>query len=61
MSGQPIETAPKDGTVIMVWNVVTGAYVTNHVDGEWPLGFWGRVGEWYPQPTHWMPLPDPPK
>lgn len=56
LAWQPIETAPRDGR-ILVWSAVTGPYVTQHIDGEWP---WGRFGQWYPRPTHWRPLPDAP-
>ena len=61
MEWQPIETAP-DKQDVLVWNAMTGAYVSRHDGvGEWPLGFWrGDLGEWYPRPTHWMPLPNPP-
>lgn len=46
-----IETAPKD-KLILLW------------DGEHTIGAW-IDGEWQPclteqQPTHWMPLPEPP-
>jgi len=69
---QPIETAPKDGTKIDLWgrNLLTwdkrGERIVNVA--------WGRVTNWLGregddwqtgrgedfQPTHWMPLPDPP-
>lgn len=60
----PIESAPKNGTRIMVYNSVTGTYCSSSIDGEWPFYGWnnyGNVGIWYPVPTHWQPLPDPPK
>ena len=66
MDWQPIETAPKDGTEILVWNEVSGPYRTayqdriNEYEGRWPMGFCGRIGVWFPSPTHWMPLPKPP-
>lgn len=57
---QPIETAPKDGSDVLVFNPMTGPYVSRFTDGEWPLHFWGFPGVWYPGVTHWMPLPPPP-
>jgi Protein of unknown function (DUF551) len=66
---QPIETAPKDGTVIWtLWNGVnnkTGEpsryYNAAHFDNEG--GDWWDTGGDYviDEPTHWMPLPEPPK
>jgi hypothetical protein len=61
---RPINTAPKDGTLILAW------------DGRAALlAYWGRSNAVNPfgwigghchinhidQPTHWMPLPDPPQ
>jgi hypothetical protein len=62
---QPIETAPKDGQPILVWRD-SGVHIMRwrirRDDGN---GFWD---EWHVgvrhlkiQPTHWMPLPEPPK
>lgn len=59
-SWRPIETAPKDGTEIILYE-----------DFE-PIickGFWSTDGdEWrhnrgglWKMPTHWMPLPEPPQ
>lgn len=59
----PIETAPKDGTPILVWN---GDYLS--------MSFWNKTYKQWPDltdqgseenafddaPTHWMPLPEPP-
>ena len=57
---QPIETAPKDGTWIVLWvdsePLVAG---WNANDGDWRLR-WND--DWIqPPPTHWMPLPTPPR
>ena len=70
---QPIETAPKDGTPILVFspyevrteptNVIVAKF-ERHGSQEW----WGYCenliadvqGMIDPEPTHWMPLPSPP-
>lgn len=74
MEWQTIETAPKDGTNILGYN---GEDVTEMVWEDWPddnshVG-WCRAGfesggmldethfRMEPEPTHWMPLPEPPK
>ncbi len=63
---QPIETAPKDGTNVLVIVVEhpESHCVLRHQDGQWLNDEFFDVisGEqviWY-EPTHWMPLPDPP-
>ena len=53
----PIETAPKDGTPILV---VGGAHTAAEIraaDGAW----WNHCPLKGVTPTHWMPLPDPPE
>ena len=66
---QPIETAPKDGTrVLIAWNNGCDKGV---VSAYWEPGYFGNIGwtefqlrsdYWGPDtPTHWMPLPKPPK
>jgi len=68
---QSIETAPKDGTTVIlsgIYSVATGAAVHprneyNRVDsGYWSGGRWqtGSFHIWE-KATHWMPLPEPPK
>jgi hypothetical protein len=57
---RPIETALKDGKLVLV-----GAW---SLSGNWQteVGYWG-ISRWHPfvgqtgSPTHWMPLPEPPK
>lgn len=73
---RPIDAAPKDGQGILAYNPVVGVYNTafttrfdlgiNNYEG-FPCGFWSQdrdtfpFGKWDCQPTHWMPLPTPPK
>jgi hypothetical protein len=67
---QPIETAPMDGTRVLVRNGSEGGYYTEPFDigvAEWSCCFgkkqWGSVAccdVSYYKPTHWMPLPKPP-
>lgn len=63
---QPIETAPKDGTPILGFagDEYTVVFWNPHYSelGYWDLAVCGAHaidGEW--NPTHWMPLPKPPK
>ena len=68
---QPIETAPKDGTPIIVarhmpsWGWVRGWATWESVCGisGWlSRGFFNPPGELgLAHPTHWMPLPEQPK
>lgn len=67
---QPMETAPKDGTAILVarhvdlfgWITGYATYQTlSRIGGGWiarGFGIFGELG--LGEPTHWMPLPDPP-
>jgi len=56
MEWQPIETAPKDGTVIIVY--APDFFQT----AAWTDGIWTNASEsWLGDVTHWMPLPEPPK
>ena len=61
---QPIETAPRDETHVLVWT--GGAMTTAKYDLE--FDWWEIVvpSEGYREsdcvsPTHWMPLPEPPE
>lgn len=60
---QPIETAPKDGTDIIVNmpQVESGCTFIYWKDG-WRLTYDGKfLGPHVIKPTHWMPLPDAPE
>jgi len=72
MSGwQPIETAPKDGTKLLVGRFTGNNNSANHeglIAVDWYrtpgmmagfIGFGKFNTTWWP-PTHWMPLPPPP-
>ncbi len=62
---QPIETAPKDGTDILLaahwrgerWLQGIGRWRDERYQENTPG--WGWT--WYASPSHWMPLPNPPK
>jgi hypothetical protein len=58
---QAIETAPKDGTRILVVGLHPGTTLhwMNFAYGDGD----GLDGDWMESlhPTHWMPLPDPPQ
>jgi len=71
---QPIETAPTDGTVILVVVpssdlVYTVAWCEEAEQEEekdglgigWRLTWDGYLFHKLDYPTHWMPLPEPPK
>lgn len=63
MNWQPIETAPKDGTDIVLYHRLWEGYVRHGCcrDGVW-IAECGKTG-WYAvgiPPSHWMPLPEPP-
>ncbi|UNY40271.1 hypothetical protein KLEP181_gp30 [Paracoccus phage vB_PmaP_KLEP18-1] len=68
---QPIETAPKDGTLIlMFWPESVNNRTLGHVistgsidDDWWDVDNWtaGKIlDEGATKPTHWMPLPPAP-
>lgn len=75
MTWQPIATAPKDGSVVLVWlgdadesersfycidRTRMGAGGWNFMRGKWRPET-GLTFTVFVQPTHWMPLPSPPE
>jgi hypothetical protein len=56
---QPIETAPKDGTMILVWfSEAARAMLLWWFDDHWR--FLGSTTIPIVYPTHWMPIPEGP-
>lgn len=58
---QPIETAPKDGTNILVYSESIGRMIAWYKFNNYPFGDWVNLRFDIISPTHWMPLPEPPK
>jgi hypothetical protein len=73
MEWQRIETAPKDGTRVDLWCI---NHLTYDKRGQRVVNVaWGTVTDWTRrehegwqhgrgedlEPTHWMPIPEPPK
>ncbi len=57
---QPIETAPKKGYCIGAW--LDGKWVAKHMWWDDSVEEWTDASsDRYLKPTHWMPLPPPPK
>lgn len=62
MEWKPIETAPKDGTAILVyWRFDTHKFIhpAIFIAGLW-VHDWDRDESVALEPTHWMPIPEPP-
>jgi hypothetical protein len=55
---QPIESAPKDGKAVQVWDPTTGWVPYASYDDDDDVWIGGLINI---SPTHWQPLPDPPK
>jgi hypothetical protein len=60
---QKIETAPRDGTTVLLW-LVDGQMM---IDGEYAIQGFHSARAWRTEfhvtaePTHWQPLPTPPE
>lgn len=60
MEWQPIETAP-EASWILIYNHKLGTYDVGRKGGNGMCkNNWGLSGSRRHQPTHWMPLPEPP-
>ena len=57
---QPIATAPKDGTMVLVYSAAWGEVGVAYCHGTWCWQH-DEVGEIINEITHWMPLPKPPQ
>lgn len=61
---QPIETAPTD-EIVDLYSLHKAWVHIRHCNARRYFGKWYAQGssgwEEVPSPTHWMPLPDPPK
>ena len=57
---QPIETAPKDGTRIVGYCPRQAWGPEVRIVWSKGKGWKSQHGWWSSNPTHWIPLPDPP-
>lgn len=67
MNWRPIETAPRDGTKILLYMKIGLMYVGSYSKGQIYFHIDPENYHWrsvccdrYGGPTHWMPLPSPP-
>ncbi len=71
---QPIETAPKDGTIVLFWPDFDAEDArpphrrkdqkNRYIKMGWTSGngdYWSPEMQLLNEPTHWMPLPEPPQ
>lgn len=72
MEWQPIETAPKDGTEVLLFTAIPPTGLLAYPEPQIVSGYFDVVDdEWcatvanvfgpFVEPTHWMPLPEAPK
>lgn len=64
---RPIESAPKDGTAVLISDVSAEAFepaVSRFRQEKWETSDWDEASfvpaRWM-SPTHWMPMPSPPE
>lgn len=63
MRWRPIDTAPKDGTDILIFAWGNSQIVVSYDESNamHPWRTLDGIGYHKDSPTHWMPLPEPPK
>lgn len=64
MEWLPISEAPKDGTTVIAFRPTSPPHIEGMhcIDGAWDWSYDGDgPAEFSVQPTHFMPLPPPPK
>jgi hypothetical protein len=63
MTWQSIETAPTDGTDILIYDGDTISIVFFDEENDVWMGQYNEImnGPWWPDFKCWMPLPEPPK
>jgi hypothetical protein len=62
MIWEPIQTAPKNGSSILIYVAgIDQIFISKFLkSGKNDEGFWFIGGEYCPNPTNWMPLPEKP-
>lgn len=58
-----IESAPKDGTFLLLYGPHSRRGGNYQLTARWDGQYWESADDGYNiylDPTHWMPLPDPP-
>jgi hypothetical protein len=64
---RPIETAPKDGSRVLLWlDCLSECYIgrwqpRGRSPNTWAVAFGSQATSLASGPTHWMPLPAPPE
>lgn len=61
---QPIETAPRDGSYVLIHNALGNTHVAHwsrRFLGDHDIEGWCCERKKVARPTHWMPLPGPPE
>lgn len=67
MTWRDISTATEADGRFLAYSAFVGVYETHceptdhdQYPFEYPMYYWTYEGRWFPRPTLWQPLPDPP-